>query len=124
MLLGARKGRYPLRSFPFWGYWRAGENPPHPAAACPVKSKSKGCYKMNRKLDTLGRLVIPKELRQELGWKTGTELTMEVRNDARTITLKEAFPYCSICLQAVEDAVEIERARICADCLQKIKAAN
>ena len=79
---------------------------------------------MNRKLDTLGRLVIPKELRQELGWRTGTELTMELSNDDRTITIKEAILYCSVCQKEADEMIYIEKARICTDCLQKIKEAK
>ena len=35
---------------------------------------------MNRKIDELGRIVIPKEIRKQLGIKTGDELEIKVVN--------------------------------------------
>ena len=40
---------------------------------------------MTTKLSTKGQLIIPKELRERLGWTTGTELELEDRGDSVVI---------------------------------------
>lgn len=41
---------------------------------------------MNRKIDEVGRLVVPKEMRKQLGLKNGDEVNMEISNNKIIIT--------------------------------------
>lgn len=42
-----------------------------------------------RRLDDLGRLVIPKEIRRVLGWKEGDPLELYYDRENKTIVLKK-----------------------------------
>ena len=42
-----------------------------------------------RRLDDLGRLVIPKEIRRVLGWKEGDPLELYFDKENKTIVLKK-----------------------------------
>ena len=42
-----------------------------------------------RRLDDLGRLVIPKEIRRVLGWKEGDPLELYFDRENKTIVLKK-----------------------------------
>lgn len=44
---------------------------------------------MNRKIDQLGRLSIPAEMREELGIKNGDKVTIELKDDKIIITKYE-----------------------------------
>jgi AbrB family looped-hinge helix DNA binding protein len=42
---------------------------------------------MRTTIDAAGRLVVPKQLRQELGFEAGTELELEARDGALEVTV-------------------------------------
>jgi AbrB family looped-hinge helix DNA binding protein len=44
---------------------------------------------MNRKIDRLGRLVIPKEMRDELGIKNGDKVKIELKGNKIIVTKYE-----------------------------------
>ena len=50
---------------------------------------------ITRAVDDLGRIVIPKELRRNLGISEGTP--MEIYTDADRIVLKRYIPGCLLC---------------------------
>ena len=45
-----------------------------------------------RTLDELGRVVLPKALREALGWKEKTKLTVMLNEKSRELTLREYTP--------------------------------
>ena len=68
-----------------------------------------------RKVDELGRIVIPKELRKKfcIREKDGLEIYVE---DERII-LKKYEPACIFC-QNVDNVVEYQGRNICPDCIK------
>lgn len=71
-----------------------------------------------RKLDDLGRIVIPKETRKVLGIKEGDSL--EVFTEGESIVLKKYQPGCIFCSD-VKDLVNFKGKNICKKCLKEIK---
>lgn len=72
-----------------------------------------------RKMDTLGRVVIPIELRRTLG--IDVKDSIEIFVDKDTIILKKYNPSCSFCDNAT-DLVQYNGKNICKECLKKIKS--
>ncbi len=73
---------------------------------------------MVRKIDELGRIVMPAEIRQTLGLKIRDALEIYVEGDQ--IILKKYQPSCLFCTNA-DNLVFYEGKRICRECLEKIK---
>ena len=73
---------------------------------------------MERRVDELGRIVIPKYIRKRLGLDTKTKVAFETDGDRLIIT--KAFPTCVVC-GAEDRLIEIKDKHICADCAKLIK---
>ncbi|MBO5859337.1 MAG: AbrB family transcriptional regulator [Clostridia bacterium] len=75
-----------------------------------------------REIDSVGRIVIPKQLRKELGMlEEGCKV--ELFSDGKQIILKKSECDCIFC-KAETDLVEFEGKHICKACMDKIKAAE
>jgi len=72
-----------------------------------------------RPVDPLGRVVIPVELRRNLGIKTDDSL--EVFVDGDYIMLKKYEPACIFCGNA-KDVENLRGKNICRTCLDEIKS--
>lgn len=72
-----------------------------------------------RPVDPLGRVVIPVELRRNLGIKTDDSL--EVFVDGDYIMLKKYEPACIFCGNA-KDVETLRGKNICRTCLDEIKS--
>ncbi|WCK56688.1 AbrB/MazE/SpoVT family DNA-binding domain-containing protein [Aneurinibacillus sp. Ricciae_BoGa-3] len=68
-----------------------------------------------RKVDELGRVVIPIELRRTLG--IGEKDALEIYVDGERIMLKKYEPACIFC-GSVENTVTYKNKIICGDCLE------
>ncbi len=73
---------------------------------------------MERRVDELGRIVIPKHIRRKLGLETRTKVAFETEGDRLIIT--KAFPTCIIC-GSEDKLVEVKDKHICTDCISIIK---
>ena len=75
-----------------------------------------------RGIDSLGRIVLPKELRTSMRLDTDTKLEIFVDGDA--IILKKHRPAgsCDFCGEVDENAVQFGSYRICSACRRKIGA--
>lgn len=73
---------------------------------------------MVRKIDELGRIVMPAEIRQTLGLQVRD--AMEIYIDGDRIVLKKYQPSCIFCTN-VEGLVTFGDKRICPQCLSKLK---
>lgn len=72
----------------------------------------------SRRLDELGRVVVPKELRERCGIETGDQIEFFTEGDA--IVMRKYRGCCVFCKGTDNVKVIMERA-VCAACLQKIK---
>lgn len=72
-----------------------------------------------REVDNVGRIVIPKQLRKELGLlEPGSKL--ELFCDGTQLICKKATDDCCFC-KSEEDLTEFEGKYICKACLTKLK---
>ena len=72
-----------------------------------------------RKIDELGRVVIPADARKALGLLPGAEVALCLEGD--TLTLRNAAAVCKLC----GEREDIHNPfGICASCLRKIKNSN
>ncbi len=73
-----------------------------------------------RRVDELGRIVLPIELRRTLGITERDSL--EIYVDGPSIILKKYQPACIFCNDAA-DVVTYKGKNICAKCLKELKEA-
>ena len=71
-----------------------------------------------RRLDQLGRIVIPKELRTTFDLKE--EDPIEIFVEGNDIILRKYQPACIFCNEAT-DIVQIDGKNVCKGCIEKIK---
>ena len=74
---------------------------------------------MERKLDELGRLVIPMEFRKSLGWSQGMPLKMNVDGERVIITKSEA--YCFLCGTNI-GLKNVKGVKMCQSCIGEMKS--
>ncbi|MDT2275133.1 AbrB/MazE/SpoVT family DNA-binding domain-containing protein [Paenibacillus larvae] len=72
-----------------------------------------------KKLDHLGRVVIPKELRGTLG--IGEKDALEIYVDGERIILKKYEPGCYLCGKVGGDLQTFFDRNICPNCIVEIK---
>lgn len=71
---------------------------------------------VKRKIDELGRVVIPRDLRAALGLTPQTPLTMELSGER--IILEKACESCALCGAPV---AENSTLSLCKKCIAKVK---
>lgn len=74
-----------------------------------------------RRVDDLGRIIIPKEIRRELGIKEGDAL--ELYQSGKSVVFKKYFPLCFFC-EEVDGEYMIGNKPICEKCLADLKKKN
>ncbi|NLN65524.1 MAG: AbrB/MazE/SpoVT family DNA-binding domain-containing protein [Clostridiaceae bacterium] len=72
-----------------------------------------------RKLDSLGRIVLPKSLRRQLNIKEGDNIEMFV-DDHGNVVLDKYIPRCTFCEGIDEEMVEYKGKIICRNCLNSL----
>lgn len=77
---------------------------------------------MSRAIDPLGRLVLPKEVRDSLNLKTGVHLDIGVSNDKIILSRSEAF--CACCGQTHDHMLYHAGVAICEDCFSRFEPAE
>jgi len=71
-----------------------------------------------RKVDELGRVVLPVELRQTMGIETDTQLN--VRRDGQTIVIQKVEVMCVFC--GNKGKLKVHKGKkICAECLRLLR---
>ena len=73
-----------------------------------------------RKVDELGRIVLPAELRKSMDIQIKDAL--EIFTEGDRIILQKYHPACVFCSN-VENVVYFNDKRICSECLEKIKTS-
>ena len=71
-----------------------------------------------RRIDELGRIVLPAELRRTLN--IGERETMEIFVDGSSIVLKQYSPACIFC-DSARDVVLFKGKNICTRCLRQLR---
>ena len=74
---------------------------------------------VQRCLDELGRITLPKEIRKNLSIPTGTPLLIHV--EGNKIILEKSGKACAICGSA-DDIKEFNDKGVCINCIEQIKA--
>lgn len=74
-----------------------------------------------RRIDELGRIVVPKEMRKKMNIADNDPV--EIFVDGDKIILTKYTPYCSFC-QSDERVTEFKGRNICKTCLAEIKALD
>jgi len=73
-------------------------------------------------MDDLGRIVIPADMREALGWDTGKKLEIVMNDDPmEPIVLREALTRCSLCREEFRDLLPVEKGYVCPQCSAKVK---
>lgn len=75
-----------------------------------------------RKVDELGRVVIPIELRRTLG--IDIKDALEIYTEENTIILKKYTPDCILCGNNDNHLVNFKGKMICKSCLKDLKNQN
>ena len=73
-----------------------------------------------RRMDELGRIVIPADMKKQLGLTEKSLVGIELRDDQ--IILTKSKPYCVVCHSSENELTAIERCLICSECIDKIKS--
>ncbi len=76
---------------------------------------------MARRVDDLGRIVIPVEMRRMFGIRAGDELAIAVDGDA--ILLRKLGGGCVFC-EGVEDLRRYREKLVCRPCAEELAAAS
>jgi transcriptional pleiotropic regulator of transition state genes len=71
-----------------------------------------------RKLDTLGRIVLPKSLRKRYQMNEGDPIEILVRGDH--IIMERYHPKCIFCY-SVEDVAPFKEKYVCSDCAKDLE---
>ncbi|NLX63218.1 MAG: AbrB/MazE/SpoVT family DNA-binding domain-containing protein [Clostridiaceae bacterium] len=70
-----------------------------------------------RKLDSLGRIVLPKSIRKELNINEGDDIEMYVDENGNVV-LDKYTPRCVFCDVAKPNTIDFKGKVICTDCLK------
>jgi len=71
-----------------------------------------------RKIDDLGRIVIPRELRKEMEMEVKD--SVEVYVEEGNVVFKKYLPSCSFC-NSKEDIITYKGKNVCSDCVRNLK---
>ena len=74
---------------------------------------------MSRKVDDLGRIVLPVELRRQLGIRAGDELDIAV--DGATVLLHKIESRCVFC-DSLESLRGHREKQVCGNCVTELSA--
>lgn len=74
---------------------------------------------ITRKIDELGRIVLPKELRKTLGIEPGTPIEIYTEDDM--IILKKFENICVLC-GSTADVTDVKGKKVCSKCISELKA--
>lgn len=71
-----------------------------------------------RAVDKMGRVVIPKELREQIGVKNEVD-SFDMYPDGNRIILEKYTPFCVFCGK-LGDSIKLGGHVVCLDCLDKL----
>ncbi|MDQ1382645.1 MAG: AbrB family transcriptional regulator, transcriptional pleiotropic regulator of transition state [Actinomycetota bacterium] len=71
-----------------------------------------------RRMDQLGRVVVPAEFRRTMGIREGDLL--EVTAEDGRVILRKVAPECALCGRP-DDLIDLHAKHLCRDCVQEIR---
>lgn len=74
----------------------------------------------SRKVDELGRIVLPSEIRSGLGVEAGDSLDLSVNETGTVVFLKKSEKHCVIC-HGQNGLIDIRNKPVCTECRDIIK---
>lgn len=74
-----------------------------------------------RKIDELGRIVLPIEIRQQLDIKKKDPLEISINDNG--VFLKKNYPVCAFC-NSTSELINFFEKNICKNCINKLKAGD
>lgn len=77
---------------------------------------------MIRKIDELGRIVLPAEMRTKLHLEKEDAVNIDCVDDK--IILSKAKPTCVICHSSENELLSVNHELICSACIHKIKSLS
>ena len=75
---------------------------------------------VSRKIDELGRIVLPKEMREVL--QIQENMVIDIINNDDSIVIKKHVPHCCICGNTESCELKINSKYICSACVSEIKS--
>ena len=72
-----------------------------------------------RKVDALGRIVLPKDLRDRMDLNGGTKYELSI--DGECIVIDKYIPKCTICEEKSEDITYFKDRPVCKKCIEELK---
>ena len=76
---------------------------------------------IERRIDELGRIVVPAEIRRTLNLPVGA--LMNITLEGKRIILEKSKNTCSLC-SSESNLTKVAGNELCADCIAKIKKAD
>ncbi|ADO55096.2 AbrB/MazE/SpoVT family DNA-binding domain-containing protein [Paenibacillus polymyxa] len=76
---------------------------------------------MTRPLDTLGRIVIPKELRTSMGIQAGESLEFYLDVETGLLSMRKYIGVCCHICHSVQDLSYFRHSFLCKKCIQDLK---
>lgn len=70
---------------------------------------------ITRKIDKLGRIVLPKDFRKKLGLENNADIIISLSE--QTITVRKSSNICRLCGKPLES----NQISLCSPCIEKIK---
>lgn len=77
---------------------------------------------MSRAIDPLGRIVLPKEIRDSLNLTTGVRLDIGVADDKIILSRNDSF--CACCGQTHDHMLYHAGVALCPDCMKELKEVS
>lgn len=74
---------------------------------------------IQRKIDELGRVVLPMEMRKALTMVEKS--TVNIRIEGNKITLERVDCHCQICGRTGDELVPVKKCFLCPECVENIK---
>jgi len=74
---------------------------------------------MTRNIDKLGRIVIPIELRKELGFDESTKIELFIEPERQRLVMEKYQRGCIFC-DEMNNTIEYEGMTICEDCAAEV----
>lgn len=77
-------------------------------------------YNFERKIDDLGRVVLPADGLRMLSLRTGDRLLVQVDAEQQTLILKKERPACLICQRSEQLKVLPNHTWLCKTCISRL----